>query len=272
MKKWILLIAVVVFSTAGLAQAQEGKLGIDVDTTWVSKYLWRGFDQLDDKAAFQPSVTIDLGSGFSAKLWASYAGSSKGGGSVSTVDATELDYILAYGTKLFEGESYATDFTAQYVYYDFIDQPTKGSTRTGRGRADAQEIGAGFAWPNICPFGIVPSYYVGKIWAARSNSTLTGEYGGWLHVFGLGYDLTVENLLPNVPEQVISLSVEAVYNDGFAGAAVEHDWSHIVWGASTSIDYGPGTFTPALYFQKSMEATVNTEDEFWTSLSYTISF
>ncbi len=270
MKKWILLIAVIVMSTAGLAQAQEGKLGIDVDITWVSKYIWRGIDVLDDKAAFQPSVAIDLGSGFSAKLWASYAGSSKGNGSISTVDSTELDYILAYGTKLFEGESYATNFSAQYVYYDFIDQPTKGSSRAGRIRADAQEIGVGFAWPNICPAGIVPSYYVGRIWQTRSNSTLANNYGGWAHVFGLGYDLTVENLLPNTPEQVISLSMAAVYNDGYVGA--DNDWSHIVLGASTSLDCGPGTFTPAVYFQKSMEDTVNTEDEFWTSLSYKISF
>lgn len=264
-KKGILLIAVILMSAAGLVQAQGDDLDVTLDVTWVSKYLWRGFDLLDDKAAFQPSVNIDLfDSGFSVKLWMSYAGSSKGNGRISTVDATEYNYIIAYNCTLFEAQSYTTDVAVQYIYYDFINQRSKVS--------DTQEIGVGFAWPEICPAGIVPSYYVGKIWESRSDSLLTGEHGGWIHIFGLGYDLAVPAILPDTAEQVLSLSVEAVYNDGFAGKAVEHDWSHIVWGVATSMDIGPGTFTPGIYYQNSMEDTVNTEDELWTSLSYTINF
>ena len=256
MKKGILLIAVFLFSTAGLVQAEEGELGVTVDATWVSKYLWRGIDLLDDKAAFQPSVNFDLyGTGFSAKLWMSYAGSSKGNGSVSTVDATEYDYSLAYSTVLFEGERFVTNVTGNWIYYDFIDRPTKA--------ADAQELGIGFSWPELCPAGIVPSYYVGKIWPARSNSLLVNDYGGWAHIFGLGYGLDLEG-------QVLDLSVAAVYNDGYAGA--ESDWSHIVWGISTALKVGPGTFTPSVYYQTSMEDTVNTEDEFWVGLSYSLTF
>lgn len=265
MKKRILLIGVILLASIGPAKAQNDQLGIDLDLTWVSKYIWRGFDLLDDKAAFQPSINLDLyGTGFSANVWASYAGASKGGGSISTVNATEYDYTIAYDCTLFEGQNYSTDVTANYIYYDFIDEPTKA--------ADAQEIGVGFAWPNICPFGSVPSYYVSKIWPTRSDSALTGEYGGWLHIFGLGYDLTVANLLPDKPEHVISLSANLVYNDGFAGATVDHDWSHVVWGASTAIGCGSGTFTPALYYQTSMEDTVNPEDELWVSLSYKLGF
>ncbi len=267
MRKGILLIAVILLSTAGLAQAQEDKLGIDFDATWVSKYLWRGIDRLDDTAAFQTSINFDLyGTGLSFKLWTSYAG---GGGSTSKlpggrVNATEYRYILAYDCSFFEAESYATDVSVNWIYYDFIDEPDRAQ--------DAQELGVGFAWPDICPAGIVPTYYVGKIWPSRSNSTLTGEYGGWVHIFGLGYDLTVPGFLPDVPEQVISLGVAGVYNDGFAGATVKHDWSHVLWSASTSVEYGPGTFTPAIYYQTSMEDSVNTEDEFWVSLSYAVSF
>ncbi len=266
-KKGIVLIAVILLSTVGLVQGQEEKLGIDIDATWVSKYIWRGFDLLDDKAAFQPSVNLDFfGTGLSFNVWASYAGSAGYSSTLgaSRVDATEYDYTIAYNHTLYDGESYATDVTLNWIYYDYIDAPTKA--------ADAQEFGVGFVWPNICPAGVVPSYYVGKIWESRSNSLLTGEYGGWLHIFGLGYDLTVPGFLPETAEQVISLSFAAVYNDGFAGATVEHDWSHIVWGASTSLDYGPGTFTPAVYYQTSMEDSVNTEDEFWVSLSYAVSF
>lgn len=272
MKKGALLIAVILLSTAGLALAQEGELGIDVDATWVSKYIWRGIDMLDDTGAFQPSINFDLyDTGFSFKLWASYAGSGGNGtnssrtGSLGRVNATEYRYILAHDYTLFEAESYATDITTNYIYYDFIDEPTRAR--------DAQEFGMGFNWPNICPAGVVPSYYVGRIWPSRSNSSpITGNFAGWVHIFGLGYDLTVPGFLPDTAEQVLSLSIAAVYNDGFAGSTVAHDWSHIVWGISTAIDYGPGTFTPAIYYQTSMEDSVNTEDEFWTGLSYTVSF
>jgi len=256
MKKSILLTAMVLLVMTGLAQAQE--LGVDFDATYVSKYIWRGVDRLDDVSAFQPSININLGdTGFSFNLWTSYAGSGGNG----RVNLTEYDYTLAYGDTLFEGETYATNFTANYIYYDFIDQPTRA--------ADAQELGVAFAWPNICPMGVVPSYYVGKIWASRSNSSLAKNYEGWVHVFGLGYDLAVPGII-DTADQIINVSAAAVYNDGYAVA--EHDWSHIVWGASTSIDYGPGTFTPAIYYQTSMDDAVNTEDEFWTSMSYTISF
>ena len=266
MKKGILLIVVVLLSTAGLIQAQEDKLGITLDATYVSKYIWRGIDKLDDVSAFQPSINFDIGdTGLSFNVWASYAGS--GGltrGGTSRVNLTEYDYTVAYKFDLYEGQSYATNVTANYIYYDYPDEPSKVR--------DAQEMGVGFAWPNLCPAGVVPSYYVGKIWESRSDSALTGEFGGWVHVFGLGYDLTVPGLAPDMTEQVVSLSFAAVYNDGFAGATVDHDWSHILLGASTSFDIGPGSFAPGLYYQISMDDSVNTEDEFWTSLSYTVSF
>jgi hypothetical protein len=269
-KKGILLIGVILLSTAGLVQAQE-ELGVDLDVTWVSKYIWRGIDRLDDTAALQPSINLDLyGTGLSAKIWASYAGgggratNSMRTGTLGRVNATEYDYTLAYNCTLYEGEDYVTDVTANFIYYDFIDEPDRAQ--------DAQELGVGFAWPNICPTGVVPSYYVGRIWPARSNSTLTGEYSGWLHVFGLGYDLTVPGVLPDMPEQLVKLSAALVYNDGFAGATVKHDWSHATFGAAAPIDIGEVTFTPAIYYQSSFEDSVNTSDEFYTGLSLSYSF
>ena len=86
MKKGIVLVtAMMLLSMAGTAFALEtdyGELGVDFDATWVSKYIWRGFDLLDDKAAFQPSINFDLfNSGFSVNVWSSFAGASKNGGS-----------------------------------------------------------------------------------------------------------------------------------------------------------------------------------------------
>jgi hypothetical protein len=262
-KKAIMLVAVILVSAAGLVRAQE--LGVDLDATWVSKYLWRGFDMLDDKAAFQPSVNLDLyGTGFSANFWGSYPGSSKGGGSVSTVNRTEQDYTIAYDFTLLEDESYATDITLNYIYYDFIDAPDKFR--------DVEEIGVGFAWPNVCPGGVVPSYYAGRVWPAKSKSDLPGDVAGWVHIFGLGYDMTVPGILPETPEQVISLSAALVYNDGCGGDEVDQDFSHATFGAAAPMPIGEVTFTPAIYWQASFDDSVNTEDELYVGVSLSYSF
>ena len=255
-----LLVAAMVIGAIGICQAEEAgaELGVVLDATYVSKYIWRGIDILDDVGAFQPSVDIDLyGTGFSLNFWASYAGSAgnTSGGS-SRVNLTEYDYTLRYSTTLFEGQSYKADTTVNYIYYDFPDEPSK--------MRDAQEIGVGFVFPDMCPTGFVPSYYVGKIWESKSDSTaLTGNYSGWLHVFGLGYDISMPAVMPETVEQIVSLNVAAVYNDGFASGAVDHEWTHAVFSASTSFDLADNlTFTPGIYYQSSWEDTINTSDEF----------
>jgi len=254
--RMMLLILGTILVTAGFAVAQDDELGVTLDATYVSKYLWRGIDRMDDKAAFQPSVTFDLyGTGFSAQLWAALPGSS-GTNTTSTVNATEFDYSLMYDFTMMEGQCSQTDVKLNYIYYDFIDQPTNA--------ADAQELGAGFAWPNLLGNGFTPTYYVGRIWQARSNTQLAANYGGWVHALGLNYDMNIES-------QVVTLMSSLVYNDGYAGA--DNDWSHAVFGAKSAFDIADGlSFTPAVYYQISMEDTVNTEDELYSSVSLTYSF
>ncbi len=277
-KGMILAVAVVVFAIGGIGWAAEGDIGVDIDATWVSKYIWHGFDRLDDKAAFQPSINVDLGSGFSVGVWSSYAGSSKGGGSISTVDATELRYILTYNNSAFAGEAYQMDYAVNWLYYDFIDRPSNV--------ADFQEINVALAFPQICPGGIVPRYTAIYLWPAEGSGPSNGVTG-WMHQFGVDYDIAVGEIIPNNPEQVFTFSWDITYNDG-AGAIgpggpadvgisdrsnPDHDWSHMTWGLSTEIacPFG-GTFRPGIYYQTSMEDTVNNQDEFWTGLSYTLSF
>jgi len=75
MKKGMIFTTVMmVLAVCGVGRAQ-GDLGVTLDATWVSKYIWRGFDRLDDKAAFQPSVMLDLfNTGFNVGVWGSWAG------------------------------------------------------------------------------------------------------------------------------------------------------------------------------------------------------
>ncbi len=288
-KQGIILVVVVLVGTTGLVRAQEEPL-TTVDATWVSKYLWYGFDRLDDAGAFQPSVDVDLfGSGFSVNVWASYPTS---GGDMnksatnragtSRVDATEYNYTIAYSTVFGEGEPGAVAVRAHGRYYDFIDQADEAG--------DAHEVGVQISMPEICPGGIVPSYFVGRIWPAAGSSgtdgagtakpDLPGNYDGWIHVFGLNYDWRIPGLSPDTPEQVISFSAAAVYNDGFAGGptgagggAVDHDWSHALFGVSTSFELAENVhLTPAFYYQSSWEDTVNPEDEMVFSIGASLKF
>jgi hypothetical protein len=262
MKKGIivLLAAVAVLSMTGASFAEEGELGVTLDTTWVSKYIWRGVDVLDDKAAIQPSVDIDLyGSGFSANVWMSWAGAS-GSSDVSTVNADEMDYTLTYTNAFSEGDTTQMNYSAWFRYYDFTDMATKD--------ADAQELGFAVSMPNLCPGGVVPSYAIIQMWNAKSGGAASG-LGGSIHVVGLNYGLEVDSL-----EQPLNLGFDATFNDGagVGGGAVSSDWSHITWSIGTSMQVGDGVLTPSIHYQTSMEDTVNKNDEFYTGISYSLSF
>ncbi len=265
-KGMILTAAMMVLSLCGAGWAQ-GDVGITFDATWVSKYIWRGFDRLDDKAAFQPSVMLDY-NGLNLGVWGSWAGSSQGGASFSTVDATELNYIVGYNGTVNGGEALQVDYALTYVYYDFIDQPTRN--------ADTHEVSLSIALPQIIGCGLVPRYTAAYLWDVRSGGPAR-DVTGWIHEFGLDYNWIVGEIFPNNPQQIITFSWDITYNDGagsmYPAKQVEHDWSHMTWGVTTEIGvpWG-GTFRPGLYYQTSMEDSVNKNDEFWVGLSYGLKF
>jgi hypothetical protein len=265
MKVKVAFLAIVLLSGfVAAADWEENEVVLDI--TYASKYLWRGIDRLDDVSAWQPSITMPNinGSGFTAQVWMSYAGGGGSGRGVnSRVDATEYDYILAYDFSMWKDERYVTDVHANFIYYDFTDAPNK--------LADAQELGADFSWPCLMKCGWTPHYYVGRIWAAKSDSLLNRgpDYNGWVHILGLAYEFTTCPM-DGVGSMPIKLTADAVFNDGYAAAS--SDWSHITWGAQTEWMMGSAKVAPGVYYQTSMEDTVNTEDELYTMVSVSWTF
>ena len=64
------LVAVLCIAPMAIAEEEESPtLGVTLDSTFVSKYMWRGYDILGDHGAWQPSVDLDLfGTGFSLNV------------------------------------------------------------------------------------------------------------------------------------------------------------------------------------------------------------
>ena len=277
MKKVILLAAVILLSTAGFAQAQE-ELSGTIDVTYLSAYLWRGFEVYPGahgEGVIQPSIDLDLyGTGFGLNVLltrANTAAVDAHGGGYSFENQERIDLTLSYSSSYFEYETYATDYTVGWVYYEYPDQPSDF--------ADTQEVFASFSWPEICPEGVVPSYTIIGLWKSESGhpgsmrSVKTNDVSGCMHIFGLNYDLSVEDLLPDLPEQILHLSLAVVYNEGMGATLVDHDWSHAVLGVSTDFDLGNDlTLTPGVYYQSSWENTINRSVELWCSLSVSYPF
>ena len=249
----------------------DGGLHGTLDATYVSRYIWRGYDAYaNDHSAIQPSLDLDLfGTGFGLTTWWSRA---NGSGFEKSEWLTITGY---YRNRLFVDTSYVTNYKIGYTYFGYPDARWKGS---GPGPASAsghaQEVFAMFQWPELFPCGLVPSYAAFAYWPSESKA-FNRKNGGWAHVFGLGKDVMVDNLLGGADQQAIHLGFHAVYNDsvGPAGNTADHDWSHGVFSVSTDFQISENVrFTPGFHYQSSWDDSINPSDEYWTSLSLSYSF
>ncbi|MHC4322918.1 MAG: TorF family putative porin [Planctomycetota bacterium] len=269
MERKILVTVVLLLAVGSFAQAQDSALHGSFDFTYQSQYLWRGFSVYGEKSAIQPSLDLDLfGTGLGINVMGHMANSS------GYEDFKRWDYNLYYQNMLSPDEAHALMYRVGWVYYNYPQLPSQDF--------DLQEIHAVLSLPKAIPAGVVPSYYLVKLWPSSgsslvgNNSLLGGSASGWLHIFRLDYPLTVGGILPDTPEQVINFHAEATYNDGFgwAGQVVDHDWSHAVFGVSTGIDLVENlALTPGVYHQITMDKSVNdNKTETWATLSLTFNF
>jgi len=276
-KKGILLVVVILLSAAGLCQAAAGELHGTIDVTYLSKYIWRGFDLYGDKSAIQPALDLDLyGTGFGMGVIGHRANSDK------YEKDERWDYSLYYGNKLCEGEPLATNYRISWVYYNYPERSSH-STKNSTDGFDLQEVNGMFSWPNILPVkGLVPSYVLVKMWPTNSGSwvgrkaTTTGTASGFAHIFMLDYPLQLQGVLPETPPQVLNLHSEVIYNDGIGpqGQNIDQDWTNAVFGISTNFDLGNKvTLTPGVYHQITMDKSANPDkDETWASMSLKYAF
>jgi len=268
----------VVLAATGMALAQDwegdlvgaeatGDLHGMVGATWDSQYMWRGFKVFGSKSATHLVGDLNLWeTGFGISAAGHYANGS------GYVDATRWDYTAYYQNGLFAGESYATNFRLGWVYYDYPDTPSDW--------ADLQEGHAIVSWPNLLPIaGLCPSYVAAKTWPSKGGSALDNA-SGWYHIFMLDYGFTVAGVLPDMPEQLIRLHGEVVYNSGTApyyATDMSSGFSHAVFGVATDVEICTNlTVTPAVYYQATIENDLEDfndgSDEVWASVGLAYKF
>jgi hypothetical protein len=273
MKQKVLFAAIVLLATTALVQAQ-GELHGSLDVTYQSKYLWRGIDVYGDKSAIQPTVMLDLyGTGFGVSLEGHRANSS------GFENTERWDATLFYKNALFMDESYAMQYLIGWRYFYHPDAPLDAAPGLS---IDLQEIHAVMSFPKILEVeGLVPTYVLVKLWPAESGAFVgsagpAGTASGFAHIFMLDYGLPIEDLLPDMPEQVLKLHSEIVFNDGVdpRGIGVDHDWTNAVFGVSTDFKLDANTtLTPGVYHQVTLDDSINDDqDETWFTVGVNYSF
>src|SRR4030042_3778963 len=144
MKKGTLVSVVLLLAAVSLGYAQEpgpGGLHGSIDVTYLSKYVWRGFDIYNDKSAIQPSVNLDLGGGVGVSAMGHRANSSG-----YEMTGERWDYYLHYSNAINPGEKNALNYGLGYVYYNYPDMSSHTT-----GSIDLQELHGILSFPNILP-------------------------------------------------------------------------------------------------------------------------
>ena len=244
-----------VLMTLGLVRAEQGQLSATLDVTYMSKYLSKGKRYFGAKSAITETVNIDLyGTGFGLLVHNRRANSS------GFENKERFNYGAFYANSLFKDHPYKTDFKVIWAYYHYSDRP--------RSVGNKYEWILDFAWPKLLPGGLVPKYTAYCEYPAGSGYD-DNDLSGWVHQFGLGYDLT----LPELPQQPIHLTGSIFYRDGMGGGSIDHDWSHATFGALTKVKITDKlSFVPSIYYQVSMDDSVNEHNELYTKLSFKYKF
>jgi len=299
MKKIILMAAFLMVVSAVPAQAQTGEIHGVTGVTFDSLYLWRGITVFGSHGGMHPFVDLDLmGTGFGLSATGHVPMGSGMAQSPSPWNINELqrwDYTLYYKGMLNPEDTYETRYKLGWTYFNYPGNSATDSfeSASNYGSFDLQELFLGVAFPNLLNVpGLVPGYVVVKGWPSNSDTlvggakggpfTDDGTYSGWAHIFMLDYGIACRGLTAEIPEQIINLHGEIVYNAGVdprpGGGYTDDDWTHYLLSVSTDFSLADDlVLTPALSYQHTLESSptkgINADSDIvWGSLSLKYKF
>ncbi|MBI9017924.1 MAG: hypothetical protein JEZ07_11760 [Phycisphaerae bacterium] len=239
-------------------------LQVDFETTFVSKYVWRGYEIFDDHGATQPSLTIfDDKTGLSVNIWGAIPIGS-GGDNINALQ--EYDYTISYGYSFLEESTWQIDTSLSYIYYDF---PKLNSS------ADTQEVGLSIELPNILKIGpgsLAPAFYIGSLWP--SDSGLKDDNGDNADIAGFYYSAALNYGFEIVKDVPMTVFGQIDFNDGIF--ANDSEFTHATFGISTEWVYKKFTISPFINYQITMdtdlEETNGDDHELYGGLTFSFSF
>lgn len=228
MKKNTVFILITLLLATGLAQAKD----LDVSLDLTSRYIWRGYDILNSKAAIQPSITYNIkDTGFAVNLWCSFALQDRNIYKYSD----EIDLTLSYTFSPTEDISFSMGFI-HYGYYFAKNFKFKDNT--------TQEVYLTTTFTSVPLSPYISVYY--------DFNTGSGFYfiGGVSHSIEVaeGYNL--------------DLSSSIAYNSKHS--IDKSGMSDFTAGASMGFKLGSVTITPYLKYSRIFMREINpSKNEVW---------
>ena len=260
MRKTILSILAVLSAPAALALADEDKLGVTLDLTYMSKYISKGSESYGQQGALFKTIDIDLyGTGFGTYVTHRAATSS------GYVDKERFDYGVYYKSTLFEDKPHLTKYGISWAYEHYPGLARNVANTTNEWKFS-------FSWPKLLQSPLVPKYVAYYEYPAGSGYRRS-DVTGWVHIFGFSYDWAAPGLFSQTEKQPLTLSADIAYTDGLGGKSKDSDWSHATFGISTKFEINSNlSFEPAVYHQLSMDDSVAKRDITYCSLSMKYKF
>ena len=233
----LLTMPFAVLLVLGVGGSAHGAVETTGSVTYVSKYIWRGWDLAPtDEPAVQGSMTVAWPSGWGLNVWGSYAMDSD-----SQLD--ELDYTLSYTGRLTDDAHISTGVT----HYTFPSIVSGAEAQT-----KSKEAYVCVYWPDAF---LAPSLAVYEDW----------EAGDGTYVYlRAGHDFNMRTMKGDETVPPLTFKLGAGYNNGQWGAV--SGISDVDLGLSMTFTSGSMSITPAVNYVIVPEDTVNTDNEFWFGL------
>ncbi|EFK97820.1 hypothetical protein LDC_0104 [sediment metagenome] len=238
----------------GLFAEAGDLLSLDTKVSYVSKYMWRGFDLLEGDPSIQPEATLSFSeTGLYLGVWASYGTKSKWD------EWDEWDFYGGYATTFYENMIYAVEADFGYTFFHYPNQNKY---------IDSQEIAVNLKFPSLLKLTstrFIPYTGVSYSFAAHKNEV--DQRGYWLKL-----GLNMEQKISSLNENPFLIYIETFCNDGAGSMQVESGFSHIATGIKTTFEVWGLGFTPSVNYQETLEDSVNKDNDFWYTLTASKAF
>jgi len=239
-RRRILSAIAVLFITTNIIYAEdEKKLGVSFDLTYTTKWLSKGIEAYGSKGGLFKTVDVDFWqSGWGIRV--THRNAIPEGG---YVDAERFDFRPYFRGSIFDDTSLFTvfDLSVEYEYYPGLSRYKANTT---------YEWINSFTWPNLLPWGFVPTYILHYEYPAFSNKANRKNDGG-VNRFILGHDINVPDL-----QNPLKATWEIAHYDGLANRGSE--WAYYTFGLAGRVDVNKNlAFVPGIYHQTTMDKSIS---------------